>query len=303
MVNVEIRHLKTFLTVARLLSFNKAAQRLNYAQSSVSAQIQALEEELGVRLFDRLGRRIVLTEAGQGLVQYAEKIIDLAAETLAEIGETDQPRGSLTIRIPETFGVYRLPPVIKEFKQRFPHVRLNFTVCAHEGLSQDLRKGVTDLAFLITETFSDADMEAEVLGFENLALVASPSHHLAKLSVVRPGDLTGELVLLSRVDCSYRRIFEHICEQEGVAIDASLVFHSVETLKRCVATGLGITILPEVAVAEEIEAGRLARLEWEVGPLEVAVLMLWYRERWLSPTLSAFMEIARKILKEGPYSA
>ena len=83
---MEIRLLKTFLTVAGLLSFNKAAERLNYAQSSISAQIQALETQLGVRLFDRLGRRILLTEAGEQLIPYAEKIIDLADETQAEIG-------------------------------------------------------------------------------------------------------------------------------------------------------------------------------------------------------------------------
>ena len=84
---MEIRHLKTFLGVAKALSFNKAAEHLNYAQSSVSAQIQALEEELGVQLFDRLGRRILLTEAGIRLLDYAEKILQLVDETRAELAD------------------------------------------------------------------------------------------------------------------------------------------------------------------------------------------------------------------------
>ena len=169
---MEIRQLRSFQTVANLLSFNKAADRLNYAQSSISAQIQALEEELAVQLFDRLGRRVVLTEAGTQLLEYANKILDLVDESHSEMAAEKQPLGSLTIRIPETFGSHRLPPVIKEFHNRFPKVKLNFITCAHEGLEKDLRKGLTDLAFLLTESFQTSDLMAETLGFESVVLVA-----------------------------------------------------------------------------------------------------------------------------------
>ncbi len=298
---MEIRHLKTFLTVAKLLSFNKAAERLHYAQSSISAQIQVLEEELGVQLFDRLGRRILLTGPGERLIPYAEKIIDLADETRAEIGGGMEPEGSLTIRIPESLGVHRLPPVVSDFSSRFPMVRLNLTTCDHEGLQKDLRKGVIDLAFLLTEFFQAADVEVEAVGFESIVLVACPTHRLAKKKRVRTGDLKDDTLLLSKVDCSYRRIFEKILEEERVPLEATRIFHSVETLKRCVMQGAGITILPEISVAEEIEKGKLTRLAWEEGPLEVAVLMLWSKGRWVSPMLTAFMEIARRTLKQSCY--
>ncbi len=294
---MEIRHLKTFLTVAKLLSFNKAADRLHYAQSSISAQIQALEAELGLQLFDRLGRRILLTEAGERLIQYAEKIIDLADETLTEIGGGRDPEGSLTIRIPESTGVHRLPPVIREFSTLYPKVRLRLTTCAHEGLEKDLRTGVTDLAFLLTESFQAADMQVEALGFESIVLVAYPSHRLARKKLVRTRDLREETLLLSTVDCSYRRLFERILAEEGVGLEATRIFHSIETLKRCVMEGTGITVLPEISVTQEIEQGKLIRLPWEGGKLEVALLMIWSKARWLSPTLRAFMEITRKVLK------
>jgi DNA-binding transcriptional LysR family regulator len=293
---MEIRHLKTFLTVAKLLSFNKAADRLHYAQSSISAQIHALEGELGAPLFDRLGRRILLTEAGDRLIPYAEKIIDLADETKAEIGGDAEPAGSLTVRIPESFGIYRLPPVIEEFSRLCPKVRVNLTTCAHEGLQKDLQKGVTDLAFLLTDSFHAADLEAENLGFETITLVAAPSHRLAKERVVRTRDLKGELVLLSRVDCSYRRILERVLEEEGISISTGIIFHSVETLKRCVMAGTGITVLPEISVSEDIKSGKLGRLAWEEGDLEVAILMIRSKARWVSPALNAFMEITRKTL-------
>ena len=295
---MEIRQLKTFRAVAALLSFNRAAERLNYAQSSISAQIQALEEELGVQLFDRLGRRIMVTEAGERLLQYAEKILDLADETMAEIAGAKEPQGSLTIRIPESFGVYRLPPVIKQFHALFPKVRLHFITCADEGLQKDLRKGITDLAFLLSESIQASDLGVKVLGFESIVIVAHPEHPLAAKSVVHTRDLEGETLLLSKVDCSYRKSFQQILEEEKVRLNLSLEFYSVEAIKRSVMVGAGITILPEVAVAEEIARGRLVALAWEEEKLDVATLMIWFKERWLSPTLKAFMEITSRLLKE-----
>ncbi len=294
---MEIRHLRTFLTVARLLSFNKAADRLHYAQSSISAQIQALEEELGVQLFDRLGRRILLTEAGERLIPYAEKIIGLADETRTEIGGGAEPEGSLTIRIPESLGVHRLPSIIYEFSVRFPGIRLNLINCAHETLQKELRAGSIDLAFLLTESFHAADVEVEALGVESLVLVACPANPLARKRLVRTRDLAGETLFLSKVDCSYRRLFERILEEDGIPLEATRTFHSVGFLKQCVIAGAGISILPEVAVSEELEKRQLARLRWEEGDLEVSILMIWSKGRWVSPTLTAFMEIVRKDLK------
>jgi DNA-binding transcriptional LysR family regulator len=88
-------------------------------------------------------------------------------------------------------------------------------------------------------------------------------------------------------------VFERLLEEEGVPLEATRIFHSVETLKRCVMEGAGITVLPEVSVSEEIKKRKLTRLAWEESPLEVAVLVIWSKERWLSPTLKAFMETVR----------
>ena len=294
---MEIRHLKTFLAVARLLSFNKAADRLHYAQSSVSAQIRDLETELAVPLFQRLGRTISLTEAGERLIPYAEKMVDLADQTRTEMGGGGEPGGSLTVRMPESLGTYRLSSAITEFKGRFPNVRLKLTNCTHDGLHQDLQKGVTDAAFLLTDSFYAADVEVEALGFEPLLLVASPGHRLAGKRIVRTRDLEGEVILLSDVDCSYKRLLERLLEEERVPVDTSLSFHSVETLKQCAIGGAGITILPKISVSEEIRQGKLKRLAWEVKDLEVAILMIWRKAKWLSPSLKAFMETVRKAMR------
>ena len=265
----------------------------------LAPQIQALEQELDVKLFDRMGRSILLTDAGERLLQYAGKILDLEEETRAEVADVKEPEGALTIRIPETFGVHRLPPVIRRFRDRFPKIRLHFITCAHEGLEKDLRKGITDLAFLLAESIQAADLEAEILGIESLVVVAHPKHLLAAKPVVHTRDLEGETLLLSRVDCSYRRSFQWILDQEKVRPGTLLEFNSVAAIKQCVMEGIGITILPEVAVAQDIANGRLAALAWEAGDLEVAILMIWYKDKWLSPTLKAFMEMTRAVFKKA----
>jgi DNA-binding transcriptional LysR family regulator len=117
--------------------------------------------------------------------------------------------------------------------------------------------------------------------------------------VVHTKDLKGETLLFSKVDCSYRRTVEAAFNMEKIRYDNTLEFNSVQAIKQCVMTGVGISILPEITVAKDISEGRLATLPWNEGGLEVAALMIWYKDRWLSPTLSAFMETARSVLKKA----
>ena len=293
---MEFRHLNTFLMVAKQLSFYKAAQALHYAQSSISAQVMALEDELGVKLFDRLGRRILLTEAGERLLPYAEKMVALAQESKTALQEPKPLKGTLTIRVPETLAVCHLPAILERFRTRYPHVHLRFITCTHDKLAKDLRKGVTDLAFLLTDSISGAELDIEKLGFESLVLVARPDHLLVRQDKVTTQMLSNEPLLLSRTDCSYRRIMEKILDQEKTRIKQTLELNSVAAIKTCVARGLGVTIIPEITVRQEVQAGTLALINWEETPLEAALLMIWYNERWRSPTLSAFIETCRSVL-------
>ncbi len=293
---MEIRQLRTFLAVAKFLSFNRAADHLHYAQSTVSAQIQALEEEFAAPLFERLGRRILLTEAGERLIQYAEKLLDLTEEAKAEVVGGSDSTGSLTIRLPESLGVQRFPEIIKRFVDRFPRIRLDIINCAYAGLEKDLRKGITDLAFLLNNSLDASDLVIEAVGFEPLLVVAHSAHPLAGRSAVHGADLDGERLLLSRSDCSYRRDFERALAEQKVKPGSIFEFNSVSTLRECVCAGIGISLLPEIAVRADIEHGRLAALPWRDSELRRNTLMIRHQDKWLSPALDTFMSISREEL-------
>lgn len=294
---MEIRHLKTFKAVADQRSFHKAAAAIHYAQSTVSAQIMALEEDLGVRLFERLGRRIILTEAGEGLYRYAVKMLELVEAARAELADRIHASGSLSIRVPESFCAFRLTPAISIFRDLMPNVKLHFVTCAQEGLGRDLRKGVTDLAFLLTESIQSKDLTTEILGTERLVFVAAPTHPLAKTIPFDIGMLKDHTLLLSRVDCSYRRLLEQMLTEAERKPGMVLEFNSVAAIIACVTEGLGVTLIPEVAVRREIDSGRLVRLLLDEDDLEVAQMMIWHRDKWLTPVLEGFMEAVRKVFK------
>ncbi|AFM26861.1 LysR family transcriptional regulator [Desulfomonile tiedjei] len=296
---MELRQLKTFRTVATLLSFNRAAEVLNYAQSTISAQIKALEEDLEVKLFDRLGKGIVLTEAGELLSQYAQKMLDIEAETMAGVKGRDQPQGSLTIRAPQSIGNTYLAGVVGAFRKQFPKVSFNFHTCAFHSLEHELQTGVTDLAFLLGDSINSASLVAEPLRFEQLLMVSNPDNPLTQRTKVSIKDLADQPIFLAKSDCGYRMTFEQMLTEANIKPQTVLEFNSVELLKACLAISEGVTMIPEITVRAEIARGELSVLRWEEELMETAVLMIRHKEKWLSPSLQSFLEISRDIIGNG----
>lgn len=197
---MEFRLLRTFRVVAEQLHFTRAAEQLNMAQSSVSAQILSLEETLGVKLFDRIGRKVLLTDAGLKLMDYARKIEGMTEEIRAEIGGGTNSRGTLRIRIPETVASVYMPEIVEGFLIRNPEVTLTLINCSDTRLREELNSGRIDLAFLITDSFQMRDVNVQMLKTENLVLVSSPSHPLAGFRNITYADLDGQTVLLPKTD-------------------------------------------------------------------------------------------------------
>ncbi|GCE30761.1 LysR family transcriptional regulator [Dictyobacter alpinus] len=295
---MELRQLFTFRMVATTLSFSRTAQTLNYVQSSVTAQMQALEEELGVRLFDRLGKRIALTDAGKRFLPYAEKILTLSDEARLAVIDGNVPSGTITISAPETLCIYRLPMLLRTFRDRFPEVRLIFRPEPFEDIRRSVNEGAVDVAFIIDEPQHSTSLMIESLIPEPLQILVSADHRLVKLPFITAKDLEGEPFLLTEAGCSYRIVFERALSEQGIHATTNLEFRSVEAIKQCVMASMGIAFLPTVTVAQEIAQGRLVALHWPDHTFQVATQVLWHKEKWLSPALDAFLAVSREVLGE-----
>ena len=293
---MELRQLITFRLVAQTLSFSRTATTLNYAQSTVSAQIHGLEEELGVSLFDRLGKRVVLTDAGQRLLGYAEKMLDLADEAQSMVSNSDTLSGSLTISAPETLCAYRLPAVLRQFRDRFPQIQLTFHHEYDMSLHEAIREGIMDIAFVMAEPFQSPHLVIEPLVPEPLLIVAYPDHPLIQADAVTFADLEDQPMLVTESTCNYRRMFEHALRAAGIHPAALMEFYSVEAIKQCAMAGIGLAFLPLVAVEIEIAQGRLVPLKWAGRDFQVVTQMARHKDKWLSPALQAFLTMAREML-------
>ncbi len=291
---MESRHLFTFLTVVETGSFTAAARKLDYAQSSVTAQMQALEQELGTPLFDRIHKRILLTDAGRRLQPYAQEIARMHNLARAAIGSGDQLGGVLHIGAPESLAAFRLPPIIKEFRQQYPSVQIILKPGACSDLHERLRRGELDIVFLLQPHMEDYELKVDLLVEEQMALVAPPEHRLATLPVVEPVHLRHETILNTESGCNYRVLFEKVLNRHGIFPDPSIEFWSNEAIKQCVMAGLGLAFLPFITVQRELEERKMTALNWDDTDQRVCTYISYHTKKWQSPAQSRFIELTHR---------
>lgn len=296
---MELKYFYTFLAVAKELSFTKAANDLNYAQSSVTSHIQALEDEFGVPLFERLGKHVSLTDAGRRMEIAAEKIINYYEEMKSFVPGSDVPSGTLTIGAHESQCAYRLTPVLSKFGSLYPQVQLIFRpIVSDEHIKTLIEQGMLDAAFLLSPHKNSKNLIIKPLIEERILVVSSPNHHLTKMSSIMPSDLNDETLLTTEQGCDYRQIFEQMLSSNGVHTGTKIEFASIEAIKQCVIAGLGIAVLPEMTIEKEIKQGLIAVLPWAGQNFPIATQLAWHKDKWISPALKAFIEITEETLKE-----
>lgn len=295
---MELRLLVTFEKVATVLSFTRAAAELTYAQSSVTSQVRALEDSLGTPLFDRLGSRIRLTGAGERLLPYARQIIELSEEARAAVVDAEEPSGSLAVGTMESLTSYRLPPLLELFHHRYPKVRLSLRTTLGDETRQALRQGTYDVGFLMEPETGHPGLESRVLAPEPLVLVAAPGHPLAGTSPgLKTEDLAEAQLVGTEPGCPYRDLFESELVHRTGTPPPFMEFGTIEATKRGVAGGLGIALLPRVAVAAELASGVLAELPWE-PPFQLYTQVAWRAGKRLPRHLTLFIEAAVRLVRE-----
>lgn len=253
---MELRHLRYFLAVATAQNFTRAADSLHVSQPSLSVQIRDLEEELGTRLFDRLGRTVVLTQTGLLFRDHAERALREIEQGTQLIRELDgAQRGRLVVGTLATVNSYLIPPLVSRFKQRFPGIHLQ----VHAQPSSEIVSGVLanrlDLGLCLLPIAED-HLTAVPLFDERLVLVAS-SHHRITQSRLRMKDLGGLPLVLMPADYCLRKMVEEECAQAHISPQVVLEMSSPEGILQAVAEGAGLTILPELYVRQRLGGTKL----------------------------------------------
>ncbi len=297
---MELRQLKTFAAIVRHGSFTAAAQTLDYAQSTVTSQIQALEAHLDTKLFERLGRNATLTSAGETLYGYAEKLLNLALEAELALADATLPKGRLIVGVPESLCVNRLPTLFKEYQELFPAVEIQLRFDSCSNFRACLRNGELDVAIFLEVPLAEPDLTIYPLFAEPMAILAAPHHPLTQKSCVAPQDLNGQALLLTEGGCSYRHLFDDMLRAYKIMPRSILEIDSVEVLRQFALSGLGLTFLSRQFVSADLASGRLIALPWSGPDFPITAQLIHHREKWLSPALKAFINLLLKRLGNKP---
>jgi len=289
------RHLVAFRAVAAEASFTRAAARLGYVQSTITAQVQSLERDLDTRLFERLGHTVHLTESGQRLLEHVDELLELTAR--ARHAASGREPSTLSVGAPDTLCAYRLPAILQRFRLQHPDVRVSFRPTRSSASArQAVIDGAVDVALMLDEEIDERQLTIELLAPERLAFLTAPDHPLAQGAALRLQDLAGQDMVLTEAGCGYRTMLEGRLRSTGTTTGSVMEFTGLEAIKECVKVGMGLTFLPVMAVDRELRDGELVELPWRGPVLRVPVQLVRHRDKWLSPALSAFVEDVRGVV-------
>ena len=236
---MEVRQLQTFCILAEELNFTRTAERVHTVQSNVTSQIKALEAELEAQLFDRLAKRVLLTEAGRRFLPYAEKALAAMEQGQCAVKFGSEPAGPLRIGAPESVLTYRLPEVLKLFRKRYPQVELIFRPDLDEKLVDALESGKLDLAISMSDLVDGDQLRSIKMRTEEVYLFGTPDHVLANAKTVYPKDLFDQNLLLTEAGCGYRKKLDSQLALANIRPQHITEFSSVEAIKQCVTAGMG----------------------------------------------------------------
>ena len=262
--DLQLPYLETFSKAAELSSFTGAAKALRVTQASVSQRVQALERTLSTPLFVRRGGRVLLTEAGQRLYDYAQRILDLHRQARREItGHAVPVGGELSLAASSIPGEHLLPALLSLFGQKYPHIRVRATVGDSMGVMAQVERGEVSLGLVGRKT-DNPHLEFRHLASDRMVLVVPPGHALGRRKQISVKQLPRYPLVLREVGSGLRHCFEKSLDKAGLSLadlQVTLELGSNEAIKEAVLRGVGIAILSTYAVQKELRTGQLHCLE------------------------------------------
>ena len=288
--------LRTFLAVRRHLNYTRAAEEVFLTQPAVSRQVRQLEEELGVRLFEQIGKSLYLTDAGETLAVEAEKLLGAMERTAEAVrSHRSADRGSVRIGASTTPGFYLLPDLLGQFHRRFPKVALHYTVENSLKIEQKIVRNELDLGF-VGAHLSNEELELKPLLEDEIVCFTSPSHHLAKVRHIAPSSLEEEMWIIREKGSATRRLFEHWLSSRKGTIRKAIELTCPEACKALVRAGIGISFMSVHGLRSEIRTKRLMRVPVTGMSLKRPIFLARHSDKPNSPVMESFLAIVENAL-------
>ena len=295
---MELKYLQTFQRIVQEGGFTKAALSLNYTQSAITFQISQLEQELGARLFEKIGRHMVLSKAGEQLLPYVNEVLGSLEKMQNFQADLAECRGDLQIGLAETLLCYKMPSVLREFHQRAPQARLFLRSMNCYKIRDELLQGSLDLGLFYDNVGGfGSGLTTEPLGSYSLALVAAPEIKQAYPDFVTPDQKLPLPFIIDEPDCIFRQIFEDYLQRKVIRLDHTIELWSIPTIKNLVIGGLGISFLPRFTVEDELADGRLCEIELDSRVLStqtINAVCARHKNKWVSPLMQLFMDLCNE---------
>ncbi len=285
--------MRAIVEVARLRSFSRAAETLGLTQPAISAQVRMVEEETGIRLFDRLGRNVYVTQPGMVLVEYAQRMLDLRRQAIQAVSDLRRPWARLTVGATESICLYVLPPVLKEFQARYPGVAVSIFRHTTDRIVRKLAEGVLDIG-LISLPSEHPDLRVIPVLRDRWVAAVPPSHPLAAKRSVTLEDLLEYPFILPELGHSRAALDQMLLPYRRrlrVAFEAS----GLELIKRLVAAGMGVTVIGERFAAPEAADGRLKLLPLSSLHCKREIGVAMRKEDPLPPAARALLATLRQV--------
>lgn len=281
--------LAAFIEVARYESFSLAAEKLHLTQPAISKRVSNLEDNLGVNLFDRVGRKVQLTEAGRALLPRARQWLLDFEDIKNSVGQLQGDiSGVLKIGTSHHIGLHRLPPTLRTFSQNFPAVRLDIQFIDSEAAYEAVLSGDLELGIVTLPPVADSRLIAEAIWDDPLAFVAGTDHPLAQKSQVLLADLTDHPAILPSLNTFTRQIAAELFQQAGLNLNVTMTTNYLETIRMMVSIGLGWSVLPASMANEEMKVLPLHHVE-----MHRTLGVVYHPRRTLSRAAGAMLGILR----------
>ncbi|MGC4018553.1 MAG: LysR family transcriptional regulator [Muricomes sp.] len=289
---MNVKYLDTFKTIVDEGSFTKAAKKLNYTQSTITFQMNQLEQELSAQLFEKVGRRMVLTKAGLQLIPYVDEVLASINKLKQFENDLSECQGDLIIGVAETQLCYKLPGMLKQFHELAPKARLFLKSMNCYEIRDELLNGKLDLGIFYEDVGGfGTKLITYSLGEYPLALVSSPELREVHSDFIRPDQKISVPFIINEKNCIFRQIFEQYLREKSIVLDHTIELWSIPTIKNLVKNNVGISFLPKFTVQEELERGELVEIETDISEARISAVCAHHENKWVSPLMQAFIEL------------